>query len=392
MKIVHIDVTGPYTEGMTYQENILPRYHKNMGHDVYMIASCKAWEKTSMVTVAPCRKTMRDGVKLIRLPYKFYVCNFVSDKIRNPRGLFSVLSMIKPDFIMLHDVSTAAVYQVKRYVETQHIPLIVDCHTDCSNSAKNWLSKNILHKIIYRRFAKVIDPVTKHFYGTLPSRVDFLRNVYALPKEKCSLLQMGVDDELRKYACERKNVAAIRSKYLINENDFLIVTGGKIDWFKMQTLDLMRVVAQMESKNIVLVIFGSVIKELEEKFHNLLKMSENIHYIGWLDEKETCELIASADLCVYPGGHSSLWELSAGLGIPLIVNYWNGGASHLNVTGNVKYLFKSDKDEIYELVEGLTSNSKSYETMRRAAQDAKEVFSYNNIAKKCLEYVKIEIG
>lgn len=39
MKIVHICVTGIWGEQYAYQENLLPRYHRKMGHDVTIVAA-----------------------------------------------------------------------------------------------------------------------------------------------------------------------------------------------------------------------------------------------------------------------------------------------------------------------------------------------------------------
>lgn len=79
----------------------------------------------------------------------------------------------------------------------------MDNHSDFSNSARNWLSKNVLHKIVWRTMAKN-RTICKKFYGVLPARVDFLIDVYNLPKEKCELLVMGADDDLVKRTKSQK--------------------------------------------------------------------------------------------------------------------------------------------------------------------------------------------
>ena len=35
--IVHIDLTCSFSEGFSYQENILPKYHVRMGYEVHFI-------------------------------------------------------------------------------------------------------------------------------------------------------------------------------------------------------------------------------------------------------------------------------------------------------------------------------------------------------------------
>ena len=39
MKIVHISISGAYTDNLSYQENYLTKYHVILGHDVYLITS-----------------------------------------------------------------------------------------------------------------------------------------------------------------------------------------------------------------------------------------------------------------------------------------------------------------------------------------------------------------
>ena len=38
MKIVHVCISAPWDEKYAYQENLLPHYHRLMGHDVTIIA------------------------------------------------------------------------------------------------------------------------------------------------------------------------------------------------------------------------------------------------------------------------------------------------------------------------------------------------------------------
>lgn len=143
--------------------------------------------------------------------------------------------------------------------------VFVDNHADFSNSATNWLSKNVLHKGLWRRCAHTIEPYTKKFYGVLPVRVDFLKNIYKLPPEKCELLVMGADDELVEKAKVSGARERIRENYGIHDDDFLILTGGKIDQWKKQTLLLMKAVQNIQNERIRLIVFGSVTQELMDQ-------------------------------------------------------------------------------------------------------------------------------
>src|SRR5699024_600712 len=106
-----------------------------------------------------------------------------------------------PDIIFVHGVQFLNIKAIVKYKERYpKIKIFVDNHADFSNSATNWISKNLLHSIIWKYCAKVIEPVTDKFYGVLPARVDFLINVYEIDKSKVELLPLGADDGLvRKY-------------------------------------------------------------------------------------------------------------------------------------------------------------------------------------------------
>ena len=71
MKIVHIALMGPYTDNWSYQDNILPRMHHRLGHQVFVIAPCFKHENGgAIVPTQPGEYTLDDGVQVIRLPIK----------------------------------------------------------------------------------------------------------------------------------------------------------------------------------------------------------------------------------------------------------------------------------------------------------------------------------
>ena len=71
MKIVHICLCGPVTDGWNYQDNMLTKYHKKLGHDVSMITSQWIWGKNNKLEkFEESNYINSDGVKVIRLPIK----------------------------------------------------------------------------------------------------------------------------------------------------------------------------------------------------------------------------------------------------------------------------------------------------------------------------------
>lgn len=191
----------------------------------------------------------------------------------------------------------------------------MDNHCDFSNSATNWLSKYVLHGIIWKHFAKEILPYTKKFYGVLPARVDFLINMYGIPSNKVELLVMGADDDKVDQVLKGNSKERIRKKYNIGKDDFLVMFGGKIDAWKKQTLLLMEAIGKIENPKVKLIVFGSVTQELADNVKDLC-IKNKVQYIGWVKAEESYEYFAAADLAIFPGRHSVFWEQVAGMGIP----------------------------------------------------------------------------
>lgn len=327
--------------------------------------------------------TNEDGVYIVRLPIKGG--RHIHYRFKRYENLIESIQKLNPEILFIHGLSFLDISIIADFLKDhREIITYIDNHADFSNSATNWLSKNILHKMIWKYYAHKIEPYTKKFYGVLPARVDFLREVYDLPMEKCEFLSMGSDDELVEEAAKPEIRAKIRKKYGIQEDDFLIMTGGKIDQWKTQILLLMEAVQNVKETKVKLIVFGSVVSELKARV-NALADGKKVQYIGWIGAKETYYFFSAADLVVFPGRHSVFWEQVAGQGIPMLVKDWPG-THHVDLGGNVGFLYRDDVNEMQEYIMKLINDSKLYETMAKCALDKrKKKFSYNYIAQKGIE-------
>jgi len=194
MKITHIALCGPVTDHMTYQDNLLPKFHKKMNFEVSMITSKYIWDKGFIGIDYRDKYKNEYGIKTIRLESKF--STNINSKLKLYKNLYEVLLDENPDILFIHGVQFLNIIDIIKYVKMHaHVKIFVDNHADFSNSARTWLSKNILHKILWRKMAKMIEPYTTKFYGVLPARVKFLEDIYKLPIKKLDLLLMGADDE-----------------------------------------------------------------------------------------------------------------------------------------------------------------------------------------------------
>lgn len=365
---------------MGYQENSLSKYHVELGYDVYILCSDIIHENGSTKTLDDKEYINEDGCRVIRLKFKFNI----KDKFFRYLNLKEKLEEINPDIIFCHGPEFMDADVVSDYVRKHsNVTLYVDNHSDFSNSSTNIISKYILGRIFRRKWAQELEPYTKKFYGVLPARVDFLIDEYKLPKDKCELLVMGADDEFVYKASNFKQIASIKKELNIKDNDFVIITGGKIDLFKTQTLLLMKAINDIDREDIKLLIFGSVVDELKEEFDELVNKSNGkIIYIGWLSSKQTYDYIAIADLAVYPGRHSVLWEQTVGQGVPMFVKHWEG-THHVDLGGNVEFLYNDSEQEIKDKILSILNNKDKYKKMKDVAKNkGMDTFSYKEIAKK----------
>lgn len=378
MKITHVCLTGPFSDGWSYQENLLSKYHKKLGYDVDVIASQYVWGSDGKIGMHSKEDYINDdGVHMIRIPSTMHTN--INSKVRLYKGLYSAIEKSAPDILFIHGVQFVGIGTIVNYLKKHNDTVVyVDNHSDFSNSASSWISKNVQHKILWKYFAKKINPYVKKFYGVLPARVDFLVDMYDLPKEKVELLVMGADDELVESAANSKKKEEIRAKYNIGNDDFLIMTGGKIDLHKQQTLLLMDAVNEINNPKVKLLVFGSVVDELMEEVNK--RCSDKAQYIGWVVSKDSYQYFAAADLVVFPGRHSVFWEQVVGQGIPMIVKYWDG-TTHVDVCGNVKFLRNDSSEEIKDTINSVIAN---YAELKNKAVNAQKKFVYSDIAKKSI--------
>ena len=383
MKIVHLCLYGPLMDAWNYQDNMLTKFQAKAGHDVTIITSKWVWNKHNKLEKYDKTNYFNaDGVKIIRLEIKNG--KDILYKFKRYVGLIDEIEKENPNILFIHNAAYLDINKVVGYLKVHpNVRSYVDNHNDFSNSATNWVSKNILHKGLWRLMYKRLEPYTTKFYGVLPARVDFLTEVYRTPVKKTELLVMGADDEQVERVRSQDTKDKVRKLNNIRGNDFLIVTGGKIDAYKTQVLLLMQAVEKFDNRNIKLIVFGSISDELRENVMALCDGSKII-YSGWLNTSESYDYFSAADLVVFPGRHSVFWEQVAGMGIPMICKYWDG-TTHVDTNGNVLFLHNDSVDEIYDTIRNLIDDRTKFEKIKKKAYEAKSGFLYSKIARKSIE-------
>ncbi len=390
MKVLHLALQAPYNEGWGYQENLLTKYQVKLGNEVVLVTTCNKNSGDSRITVCePEDYISSDGFRVIRLDYE----HFYPQKIANLLQYFKIYKLLKeirPDFIMVHGLSNISVIQIQKYLKNDNpnCVVIADNHMDYNN-AKGYVNKNISMKIrmlFVNAVNKKMNKIYRKVYGVTPIRCEFANEIFGTPKEKLDVLPAGADDEYIDFENKEKISKTVRNENEISDDDFLIITGGKID--KKKNIDiLMDAISKINNEKIKLLVFGKCDDQIKEKIEALAK-HHNIRYVGWVDSKETYKYFLASDLVFFPGQHSVMWEQACACGTPCVFTDVYG-VHHVDIGGNCLFLKEVTVDKIIDLLENLLNNPQEYNEMLKVAKSEKrKTFLYSELAKKSLETVE----
>ena len=384
MKIVHIAPCAPYNDYWGYQENILPKYQKKLGHDVTLIITNRTHKDGKIVEVEPADYVLNDGVRVIRLRRKKYIHRLISG-LNSKLDVFGLLEQINPDFIFYHGLVSSTIYDVVKYKKKINPDCVIvqDNHMDYNIGYHGKSLRTYVLRAYYRHVRrKTISHVSK-VYGVTPWRKDYVEDFFKVSPQITDVLIMGADDEKIDFANRASIRASKRTVHGIKDDDFLIVTGGKID--KKKKIDIL-MKACLEIKNVKLIVFGNVLDDVKQEFDSILKTSDNIIYIGWVDADKVYDYFFAADLVFFPGQHSVLWEQACACKVPCVFEKWDG-MDHVNNGGNSDFIEPVTEETIRQKILELQYTDKYYSMKRVAESTATDVYLYSNIAKKSLECV-----
>lgn len=378
MKIMHIAPLSPYNVGWSYQDNLLPKYQRKMGHEVVVVVS--PFENTSngKVDVGETDFILDDGVHVYRRRRMFGNSPF--GKAVSFTDVGDILKSFQPDFVMIHSLMTLTVFQVIHYKKKYNPQCVIihDNHLDENiGRRKTKLLTDLFYK--YWRFVNGFSKkYVAKYYGVTPWRQDFIVKRFGIEREKTDVLIMGADDELIDFDNRNQIRNDLRNQYNIG-TDFVICTGGKIE--KNKKIDLlMKAVKGMPG--VKLLVFGNVADNYKGEIEK--SINENVIMLGWMNTKEINDVFLASDIAVFPGQHSVLWEQACACKIPCLFAYWDG-MNHLNIGGNCAFICADSVEAIRNSIMKY-ANTDIYEALREKADSPlTDVFLYKNIADKSLE-------
>jgi len=386
MKILHICLEQPYLDGWTYQENILPSCHAELGNDVTVIASKNAFpyyveNKNGSIYSTKPSKYWIGKVKIIRIRRRISLLN----RLDIYPELFDTIREEKPDLIFLHGGQSLSLLVLKRYARKySNTKLAVDFHAEYYNSARYIFSKLILHRIIWRTIINVSLPYISSIYCISPSVAKMCNELYSIPKIRLQCLYLGTLPNCGLLQQRFEIRKRIRDELDISEDDLLLITGGKLNHDKR--LDIIaNSLKKLDNKLIHLIIFGKEDPGEEGFAERILREVPRVHIMGWCHPDRISRLYLASDLAVFPGGQSVLWQQAIETGLPALFRYWNGN-DYLNI-GNAVFLYSSNYMELVQWLNffSLKDNRWILGIMRKKALElANDGLCYMRQAEKIL--------
>ena len=373
-----------WDESYAYQDNLLPAYHRRMGHEVTIFAptSAKFDNNGGYIVKSPGVTILSEGIKLIRV--KPLISNYnINNHIHLFRNIYKDIELESPDLIFVHDPSIINNLCLVKYKKKHpNVKIVFDNHSDLINSDRNILSKFrdyvFARYFIVRKMIKISDI----FYGTTPARCDYLSEVFNVPKHKIRLLVMGADDEQMRLD-EKENIRTqIREKYDVKESDFLLVTGGKIDRDKNVHL-LVEAISAIEDKNLRLMIFGNISPEVESIIDGF--GDDRVIKVGWIPSNRVYDFMYAADLVVFPGLHSVMWEQAVAARVPCLFSKLKG-FEHIDIGGNALFFENRSADCYREVISKVLKDQELYARLKMSASTERaDDFLYSQIAKRVVD-------
>lgn len=319
MRVAHICLSCFYIDGFGYQENELVRQHVADGHDVLVIASTETYGLDKRLSyVLPGSYMGSDGAMVVRLAYKGWLPHSVMTKLRMHPGVYSQLDLFKPDVVMFHGLCGWELLSVARYKKNNPgVRFFADSHEDFNNSARGWISRELLHKIYYAKIIQRCLPCIDQILCLSLDCINFVESVYRVPRERLEFYPLGgnvyPDDE---YQLRRRRG---RDSCGVDEEDVMLLQTGKMGARK-KVLESIRSFKATKGESLRFILAGSFDPQIESQALELISTDPRIKFLGWKNVDELKDLLCAADVYIQPGTQSATMQMSLCARCPVVLD------------------------------------------------------------------------
>ena len=366
MHIVHVaDYFHPL---LGYQESVLARTHARQGHRVTVLTSNRHFPHPDYDRVyrpllgprivAPGREEL-DGLTILRLRPMLDIAGFVL----LPR-IPSLLRELKPDLVIHHGLLHPNFWMTAWAAGRGQWPLTADSHMAVYNTDARapairlylGLYRSMLGRFVRQRVRAIaIGPCEKQFLES------------ALPGGAVELIPLGADPARFLPSPERR--ASARDSLGLLPGDMVLVHAGKLQPEK-QTIELILAFRRLQARHprLRLLLIGEAAGEYRRRLDEALAGVAGVVRRPLVKNSELPDLLAAADVGVWPGSPSMVFIEAMAMGLPLVLQEGVYG-KYLLQAGNGA-LVASEEDIVRVIAEFLDDP----ERMRRAGQRSRERF------------------
>lgn len=381
MKILQVCIGNPYSEEMYYKENYFTDAFLEDGNEVVILADTTMWENGKLVKVPPCDKITEKGIREIRVEFSGRKDSLVSRKLRKVKDFSKLVCSISPDIILFQNIYQHGVCELEKIKKAlPKCRVFGDSSATYDNSAKNFLSKHILHKTIYKRWVKRSLPYWDKIFYVTDEAHDFLSEMYEIPEE---LLEFN---PLPGKIMPKEEKLARREKWRtekgIKQGELVLFHSGKMDVYK-HTVELLDIVAGLSDKlKIRLFLGGSFYDDIKEEAERRIATMPCVTYLGFLSQEEMRDALAACDIYLQPGSASQTAQAAIACGTPIVVSGEKAYRRFINGNG---YLIKDDL-ELIDILLSVYNNLGMLDEMSEAAyMIAGKLIDYKKLASRLYE-------
>lgn len=379
MKILHICLGNFYIDGYQYQENILPRIHKEDGHEVCILASTETYtDNLHLGYVEPGEYVTEFGVPIIRIPYVKMGTHLMTIKFRKYLHVYQTIAAFAPDVIFCHNATFWSVSEVVQYKKNHSdVKFYIDTHIANYNSGKNWLSLHFLHRLFYRQLVKKALPyLEKYFYIGEGERQFSIQN-YGVPETLMEYYPLGgivlPDVKYQEFRTKR------RAELGLEEQELLLVHSGKLDAQK-RTNALLQAFADAPKLKAKMAIIGSIPESQRALLTSLIKSDNRVIYLGWKSGTELQEYLCACDLYCQPGSVSATMQNAVCQNCPILAYPHEEYVKHLDY-GNILWAkTEADMAAIFQKIAANPSILNSLQANSRHC--AQKLLDYRKLAAR----------
>lgn len=309
MRVAHLCLSNFYVDGFGYQENDLVRQHVAAGHDVLVLASTETISASGRLAhLIPSEYLGRDGAKVRRLPYRRWLPHKIMRKLRMNPGVYEALARFRPQTILFHGTCGWELRSAARYVRDNPATLLyVDSHEDWNNSARNFLSREVLHRGFYGPVLRSVMPQVQKILCLSTEIMEFVRTNYRIPEERLELYPIGglpVADE--EYGARREKA---RAGLAVLADQIMIVQSGK-QTRRKKLLESLVAFRATPDPRLRFFIAGVLDDEIETEAQALIDADPRITFLGWQSRDALTDILCAADVYLQPGTQSATMQQS----------------------------------------------------------------------------------